>query len=224
MRSLETTGADFLLCAALLLSAECDPPRAPDAIERARRLTTPDPAFQVLWASRPSLRLEVLGRCNIAIGDRAVRFRTSKAETLVLMLALAGGRGIEADHLVRVLWADASRSKAASNLSTATYDARQALGSEAWRLHRSGSQLWLDLDGAFVDLDDAMRRARALMPNGGVVTEESTRARREALLDLSQEVLPTLRFEEWVGQVNQRRETFLALMQDGPTEERAVRA
>jgi DNA-binding SARP family transcriptional activator len=213
VRALETTGADFLLCDALLLSAECDPPRAPDAIERARRLTTSDPAFAQLWSGRPSLRIEVLGRCSVSVGTTPVRFRTSKAEALVLMLALAGGRGIETGQIASCLWPDGASGKAASNLSTATYDARQALGSESWRLHRSGSQLWLDLDGAFVDLDDAMQRAHSRIPGEW----------REALLDLSQEVLPTLRFEEWVTKVNQRRETFLTLAQGNPPEERPLR-
>ena len=78
----------------------------------------------------------------------------------MLLLAIAGGRGIDNERVGHALWPDGDPGKMPSNLSSAAYDARQALGPEAWRLHRAGSQFWLDLDGAFVDLDDAMRRVR----------------------------------------------------------------
>ena len=224
VRTLEPTGASFLLCEALLLLADCDPLSAPAAIERARQLSTDDAAFARLWAARPNLRVQVLGRATVSVGSAPVRFRTTRAELLVLMLTLAGGRGIDASQVAAALWPEGAGAKVASNLSTATYDARQALGSEAWRLHRSGSQLWLDLDGAFVDLDDAMRRARATTATGStgragadVPTSLGGEHDRQAALDaLRQEILPALDFEPWVAEANRRRLTFLELMTAGP--------
>ena len=220
VRSLEPTGASFLLCEALLLLADCDPLRAPDAIERARQLSTEDEAYARLWAARPNLHVQVLGRAVVSVGAVPVRFRTTRAELLVLMLAVAGGRGIDAGQVAAALWPDGVGPKMASNLSTATYDARQALASEAWRLHRSGSQLWLDLDGAFVDLDDAMARARAgavhREPSGAVEVDVEVNSqdaieadRCAALESLREEILPALAFEPWVAEANRRRVAFL---------------
>ena len=201
VRSLESTGATYLLVTALLLLAESDPMRAPDAIERARGLTTPDPAYTRLWDARPNLRVHVLGRQTVHVGDDLVEFRTTKAEQLVLLLAIAGGRGIDNERVGHALWPDGDPGKMPSNLSSAAYDARQALGPEAWRLHRASSQFWLDLDGAFVDLDDAMRRVRRA---------DSDAARRAAIDDLRQEILPTLVSDRWVREANSRRDTYLA--------------
>lgn len=214
VRSLEPTGAAFLLCEALLLLADCDALRAPAAIERARSLSTSDLGFTRLWSARPTLHVQVLGRAVISVADAPVTFRTTRAEHLVFMLALAGGRGVEANQIMSALWPDAAPSKVASNLSTATYDARQALGSEAWRLQRVGAQVWLDLDGATVDLHDAMRRARA--QHGSITADDSERRAEEgrersaALQSLRQEILPALTFEPWVAAANERREAFLA--------------
>ncbi len=201
IRSLETTGATYLLVTALLLLAESDPMRAPDAIERARGLTTTDLAYTRLWDARPNLQVRVLGRQTVHVGDELVEFRTTKAEQLVLLLAIAGGRGIDNERVGHALWPDGDPGKMPSNLSSAAYDARQALGPEAWRLHRASSQFWLDLDGAFVDLDDAMRRVRHA---------ESDAERRAALADLNQEILPTLVSDRWVREANLRRDTFIA--------------
>src|SRR5207342_3631547 len=110
-----------------------DPMRAPDAIERARGLTTPDPAYTRLWDARPNLRVHVLGRQTVHVGEQ-----------LVLLLAIAGGRGIDNERVGHALWPDGDPGKMPSNLSSAAYDARQALGPEAWRLHRASSQFWLD--------------------------------------------------------------------------------
>ena len=175
--------------------------RAPDAIERARGLTTPDLAYTRLWDARPNLRVHVLGRQTVHVGDELVEFRTTKAEQLVLLLAIAGGRGIDNERVGHALWPDGDPGKMPSNLSSAAYDARQALGPEAWRLHRASSQFWLDLDGAFVDLDDAMRRVRHA---------ESDDERRAALADLNQEILPTLVSDRWVREANLRRDSYIA--------------
>ncbi len=201
IRSFESAGATYLLVTALLLLAESDPMRAPDAIERARGLTTPDPAYTRLWDARPNLRVHVLGRQSVHVGDELVEFRTTKAEQLVLLLAIAGGRGIDNERVGQALWPGGDPGKMPSNLSSAAYDARQALGPEAWRLHRASSQFWLDLDGAFVDLDDAMRRVRLA---------ESEAERRVALKDLSQEILPTLVTDRWVREANLSREAYIA--------------
>ncbi|MGZ4717889.1 MAG: AfsR/SARP family transcriptional regulator [Acidimicrobiales bacterium] len=201
IRSLETTGATYLLVTALLLLAESDPMRAPDAIERARGLTTPDQAYTRLWDARPNLRVHVLGRQAVHVGDELVEFRTTKAEQLVLLLAIAGGRGIDNERVGHALWPDGDPAKMPSNLSSAAYDARQALGPEAWRLHRASSQFWLDLDGAFVDLDDAMRRVRHA---------ETEAERNQALADLSQEILPTLVSDRWVREANLQRDAYIA--------------
>jgi tetratricopeptide (TPR) repeat protein len=201
VRTLEPTGATYLLVTALLLLAQSDPMRAPDAIERARRLTTPDPAFARLWNERPNLRVHVLGRQTVQVGDELIEFRTSKAEQLVLLLAIAGGRGIDNERVGQALWPDGDPTKLSSNLSSAAYDARQALGPESWRLHRAGSQFWLDLDGAFVDLDDAMRRVRHATTDA---------ERRRARADLARPILPTLVSDRWVREANLRRDAYLA--------------
>ncbi|HEY5153396.1 MAG TPA: hypothetical protein VIJ47_01595, partial [Acidimicrobiales bacterium] len=218
VRSLEPTGASFFLSEALLLLADTDPVRAPDAIERARQLRNDDAAYARLWAARPNLRVQVLGRAAVSVGSTPVRFRTSRAELLVLMLTLAGGRGIDSGKVAAALWPGGAAAKVASNLSTATYDARQALGSEAWRLHRSGSQLWLDLDGAYVDLDEAMTRVRRPAGIGAdpPVDLQIEQDRLEAQRALRQEILPAMDFEPWVIEANDRRRTFIDQMAAEP--------
>jgi len=220
VRLLEPTGADFLLVQALFLEAQCEPWRAPEAIERARSLTGDDAAHRQLWASRPTLRIRVLGRQSVQVGEDEVTFRTSRAEHLVMILALAGGRFVEVDDVADALWPGARSDKLPSNLSTATYDARQGLGTEAWRLHRAGSRFWLDLDGASLDLDQAMRRARGVrdLDEPAPADEaEAERRRLAALDDLQREILPTLVFEPWVVEANRRRESLLELLRLGPS-------
>ena len=209
------TGAAYVLVEALLLLAECDPDRAPAAIEQARALSTDDLGYAQLWATRPTLRVQVLGRQSVRVGDTELRFRTSRAEHLILILALAGGRGVGTAMVSDALWPDSHPDKRPSNLSTATYDARQALGSEAWRLHRSGSQFWLDLDGAVVDYDEAMRRARGIRPLIEPVPagHAEAEADRWAAIELLRcEILPTIGFEPWVAEANDRRRSFLELL------------
>ena len=221
VRLLEPTGAHFILVQALFLVAQCEPWSAPEAIERARSLSRDDAAYRQLWASRPTLRIRVLGGQSVQVGDEEVTFRTSRAEHLVMILALAGGRFVEVDDVADALWPAAWAEKLPSNLSTATYDARQALGPEAWRLHRAGTRFWLDLDGASVDLDEAMRRARgvpALDQAAPVDSDEAEQRRLAALDDLRQEILPTLVFEPWVAEANRRREALLELLSPDPAD------
>jgi tetratricopeptide (TPR) repeat protein len=212
------TGANFVMVQALFLLAQSEPWRAPEAIERARALSTDDPAYLRLWASRPTLRLLLLGRQSVRVGDHEVSFRTSRAEHLVMILVLAGGRAVNVRVMSETLWPEARAEKLASNLSTATYDARQALGTEAWRLHRAGSQFWIDLGGAFVDLEDAISQARGIRPLGEPEPSDpadAERLRMRALDELRCDILPTLVFEPWVIEANQRRELLLELLGAG---------
>ena len=212
------TGADFVMVQALFLLAQSEPWRAPEAIEQARALSTDDPAYLELWASRPTLRVLLLGRQSVRVGETDVSFRTSRAEHLVMILALAGGRPVDVQVMSEALWPGALADKLPSNLSTATYDARQALGTEAWRLHRAGSRFSLDLDGAYVDLEDAMRRARGIRPlhePEPVDRAAAEQARMIAIDELRREILPTLIFEPWVAEANDRRQSFLELLGAG---------
>ena len=100
-----------------------------------------------------------------------------------------------ADQITAWLWPGRDPSRQTSNLSTATYDARRALGSEAWRLQRRGKSLWLDRDGADIDLDAAL----ACLDRGA--TDEAADAARAAL---GRGILPALAHEPWVRAANTR--------------------
>ena len=69
-RAVGGTGASYIEVLALLLEAECDPGRAPEAITRARTLSEGEPALDHTWRSRPRLEVRVLGNQTMRVGGR----------------------------------------------------------------------------------------------------------------------------------------------------------
>lgn len=186
---------------ALLWLSVADHAQAPLHLGVARTLTAEleaDPAIDRFWSERPALRLELLGSQRLVVGARTVECKTTHATKLIFSLALAGTAGLDADELCERLWPDKERDKALSSLTTATWDARTALASEGWRLSRSDDRLTLDMEGAAIDLDEAVAHLVDHPDDDGVIDR------------LRRQVLPAWRFEDWVVDIDERRAATLA--------------
>ena len=200
------TGAQWFLVEALLLLAEAEPERAEALLGQARDLTAGDAAYARQWATRPTLHLEVLGTPRLLVGGRPLELKSTKTHKLLFCLALAGPRGREVDALAELFWPDAN--DPASNITTATWDARRGLGLESWRLHRDGSRLALDITGARFDLDEMAAQAASPPPTSAPAARHL--AWRDAVTRLALPVLPAWAFEEWVIEADSRRASLLA--------------
>lgn len=184
----------------LIALSEADHEQARAHLRRAAELIEEagaDPAFQRLLDRRPTLELTMLGAQSMAVGGELVKPKTSHAEQLVFGLALAGG-SLDAGELCARLWPGKEAEDASGNLTTSTWEARVALGREAWRLDRVGDRLTLDLEGVRIDLDDTI----AALESDGY---------DPALVDrLQLPVLPAWRHEDWVIEADERRAAFAA--------------
>ncbi len=181
---------------ALLALSEADPDGARSHLRRAHELAGEpgaDSAFDRMFAMRPTLQVTMLGEQTLSVGGERCRAKTSHAEQLVFSLVLAGRDGLDARDLCERLWPGKDISKAMGSLTTATWDARAALGREAWRLDRKGDRLTLDTEDASVDLDDIMAALSAGSPD------------RELVQRLHLPLLPAWRHEDWVIDADERR-------------------
>lgn len=196
---LEPRVARYPATRALLLLAEADPLAAADALRRARTLSSADPAFRRLWELRPMLRVEVLGGQAVRLGDDALALSKNAAQ-LVHLLAFAGPYGRHWETVADRIWPHVlDTSKAASNLTSLTRNARAQLGAEAWRLRRDGPMLFFDLDHAGLDLADAFATAEWCL-----ATEPPRAADRltRALELLRRPLLPMWADAPWVREID----------------------
>jgi DNA-binding SARP family transcriptional activator len=108
--------------------------------------------------------VRLFGPFTVLKGGRELPpLRTRKGQSLLALLVLRGGRGIERTWLAGTLWPDSAEAQARYNLRRSLSDLRQALGSEADRIHSGGQPqtLAFDLQDAVVDVvvfDEAIER------------------------------------------------------------------
>lgn len=191
--TMEEAGARYWLVETLLLLADAEPTAAAEPLGRAKRLSTDDPAYVRLWADRPVLRVEVLPATpRVLVGGRRAEFRARRSEMLVYLLALAGPDGVDAERLCGQLWPGTPSKRARPRLRTAVWDARLALGTEAWRIRRTPNRLVLDLEGAEFDRSEAALVSRPVDTSD----EEVMRARTEAVEALARPILPGWSFSD----------------------------
>lgn len=202
-------GMRYWLVRTLLRIAEADHARARVWRSRAKDLADNEIAYRRLFVR--DLRVDVLGACGVFVGGQRISFQTARAELLVYALALAGERGLHSEELAERLWPGGPPERMGSRLRTTLWEARKSLGPESWRLQRTGESLSLDLEGASFDLTLARDSARQLLAD-----EVSVDRLRfdEALALLDQELLPRWRYEYWVVEEEERRQSLLVRLRD----------
>lgn len=119
---------------------------------------------EVSSGSSSAIEMRLFGPFTVLWNGQALpALRTRKGQSLLALLVLRAGRPVERPWLAGVLWPESPEAQARYNLRRSLSDLRQALGSEATRLHsgRQPQTLALDLQGATVDVlafDEAIKR------------------------------------------------------------------
>jgi len=111
----------------------------------------------------PTLTVHLFGPLQVFLnGEPLPRVRTRSVEWLLALLVLRAGKSVSRSWLAGTLWPDSEETQALQNLRNVLLSLRQALGSEAKRIHSpTRDTLSLNLEGADVDLlrfDAAIRR------------------------------------------------------------------
>lgn len=199
----ESSGARYFLVRTYLKLGEADTGRASFWRERALEESDEDPAYDRLFADPGHLTIRVLGLPGAFAEGARLRFRTKRAELLVYALALSHGGTLHRDELMERLWPSAPLDRAGARLRTTLWEARQALGTEAWRLRREGHLVRIDLMGVSCDLLDAEERAHQLLaserdPDPGEVDE--------VLAMLERPLLRPWQYADWVTDMDARRQ------------------
>jgi len=87
------------------------------------------------------VRIEMLGHFRVAVGDREIvegDWPARRAQELVALLALAGGRRLLRDQVVEQLWPHLGAQAGAANLRKAAHHARRTLEDPESVVLRSG--------------------------------------------------------------------------------------
>lgn len=151
----ESSGARYWASRTNLALAAADRDRGGRSLRLARGIAADDPAYDRLFDPTQELRISVIGQPEVVLRGERVVFLTRHAELAVFLLAIAGPKGVSASELLGTLWPGVEERRAAPRLRTLLWQARNALGAEAWRLQRRGSMVLLDLTGVAVDLHDS---------------------------------------------------------------------
>lgn len=186
-------GADYWQARCCVRLAAADPRHASKWIAQARRLSTTDPAYQLLFDT-DAIGLTAIGPGHILRDGRQVKVRTQHSERAIFLLALAEQNGMHAEELAERLWPEAviEHKRLLGRIRTLLWEIRQVLGAQAWRLERHGHVVTLDMTGAAFDLRDARDAAR-----DGLRTTSPRQPRAVARL-LRQPLLTRWQYEEWV--------------------------
>ncbi len=141
-------------------------------------------------AFREPVRAWLLGGFRVSVGARVVEWRGRRPESLVKMLALAGGRRMHREEIISRLWPDLDPKRASNNLHRTLHFARKALHPADIPL-RDGfaslcpdSPLRVDVE-AFEEAAEAARQSR------------DTSAYRRAVELYAGDLLPEDRYEAW---------------------------
>jgi hypothetical protein len=192
-----TFGARYWEARSLRILSRVRPGASASSRRRADRLDLSDAAYELLRAPSHCFEVRVLGAPAVLIDDQLVEFPTARSELLVYMLAVAGPAGVHTEVVAERLWPEADPNRSAASLRTALWQARRALGSEAWRLSRRRALLTLDLADRPCDLVEI---AATLRRDDAPIAEL-----RRASAQLEQPVLSPWRFEEWVSELDDER-------------------
>jgi tetratricopeptide (TPR) repeat protein len=206
----EAVGARHLLFRALHGHATAAPRRRARLLARAESLHAADPAY-ALVRGRPLVTVRTLGAGGVDVEGAPIPFTSTKSFLLVCALATSSG-AMHWETLADRLWPDVELDRARASLRTALWEARRALGSEAWRLHRHSELVLFELDGVTVDLHEVRDEAAEVLGK-----EVGADARRAVEARLEHEVLPIARYDEWVMALERDRRALLAALRAGPT-------
>jgi DNA-binding SARP family transcriptional activator len=125
------------------------------------------PMRMATCAMAPALRLRVLCGFEARVDGKLIKL-PSNVERVLAFLAIRNRPQYRAT-VASTLWLDSTEERAAANLRTALWKARQCVG-EFIQLH--GAQLSLN-PGVHTDLVDLMNRTRRLLGDGGLQADDS---------------------------------------------------
>jgi DNA-binding SARP family transcriptional activator len=143
------------------------------------------------------LRVNLFGRFEARVHGRPLpHLRTRKGQWLLALLVLRGGAEVEREWLAGLLWPESPTSDGLANLRNSLRDLRQALGTEAARLHAPTPRtLSLDVAGAAIDV---LAFDQAIGQGDPASLEDAVAVYRGSLLQGC--------VEEWAFQERQARE------------------
>jgi hypothetical protein len=177
----EGAGARYWATRSTLAMSAADRDRGGRWLRLARSTAGDDAAYDHLFTPAHHLRISVIGRPSVTIEGRRVEFLTRHAELAVYLLAIAGPVGVPNRELEATFWPGVDERRTGPRLRTLLWQARNALGGEAWRLQRRRGRVFLELNGVEVDLHEAdlagqERAATARMAESDFDSEDTFRA------------------------------------------------
>lgn len=196
-------GMDYWLARGLMVLARALPKSSRPLRREFRSLLREDPAYLRLASS--NLRIQMLGNPGIFTDSGKIGFKTHRAEALVYALVIASERGLHWEELASRLWADVSSKRASSRLRTALWDARRALGPDAWRLERVKDIIRFDSQGICVDFFDMEVRSKDVLSQDLVDRGAIT----QLIAHLEKGLLVPWAYEDWVQEEDRGREALV---------------
>ena len=149
--------------------------------------------------SSQGLCLFLLGTFRVSVGSQAIdnaKWRRRKASALLKILALAPAHHLHCEHIINLLWPDASPEDGANNFHQALYLARHILDPKNTR-----SPHWLRLEDDFLSLSSDEPIWIDVEAFEAMATEarrsHAPAAYRQALDLYSGELLPEDRYADW---------------------------
>jgi DNA-binding SARP family transcriptional activator len=140
------------------------------------------------------VRIELLGRFRVVVGERAVaeaEWRTRRARELVALLALADGHWLPRDRVIEQLWPHLDAAAGAANLRKAAHHARRSLGDQEALVLR-GERVEL-----FPDREVEVDAARFLAAAAGALEQPDPESCATVTALVSGELLPDSPYEVW---------------------------
>jgi tetratricopeptide (TPR) repeat protein len=201
---LEASGARYFLVRSLHALSIASPRRRNRLLARAATHMEDDLAYRIL-RGLSMVEVEVLGPGAVRVGGVPAVFGSTKSLLLVCSLATAPSGALHWEALVDRLWPSASPDRARASLRTALWEARRALGPEAWRLERRGDLVRFERDGVAVDLLDALDEAERL-----ATADPQDWAIAALLHRLGTPVLQAAAYDEWVVALDGARAAAVA--------------
>jgi len=134
----------------VLLTGAINRDRGGRWLKLARELSLPDPAYERLFLPQGSLTIDASTSGAICRDGIPVAFLTRHAEAAVRLLAMAGSGGMTDRKLSAVFWPGIPEERQRARLRTLLWQARNSLGSDAWRVQRHGNLIVLDTSGVEV--------------------------------------------------------------------------
>jgi DNA-binding SARP family transcriptional activator/tetratricopeptide (TPR) repeat protein len=166
------------------------------------------------------VRIELLGRFNVVLGDRAVpeaAWPSRRSAELVQLLALADRHWLLREQAIEALWPQLGPEAGAANLRKAAHHARLALGRPA-AVELSGGRVAL-FAGRDVETDVACFEQQA----EAALRSRDGAAALEAASAYGGELLPEARYEEWTqARRNQLKRRYCELLRLAGQWERLV--